>query len=115
MTILMTMSKVRRTTTHAEIGAGEFKAKCLELMDSVARTGSTVTITKRGVPVARLVPVSAPPGALFGCLKGTFEEVGDIVGRVGSEAPSWGPDEGEVARLLAPEPPKAAPKRRRSR
>jgi prevent-host-death family protein len=112
MTIFVTMSKTHPATTPREIGAGEFKAKCLELMDSVARTGSTVTITKRGVPVARLVPVSPPPGTLFGCLKGTFEEVGDIVGPLASE---WKPNEGEVARLLAPEPPKAEPVRRRSR
>lgn len=70
----MTMSKA------ATYGAGEFKAKCLELMDSVARSGSSITITKRGVPVAKLVPAQAPPGApIFGCMRGTFEEVGDIV------------------------------------
>ena len=33
----------------------EFKAKCLEIIDKVHRTGEAVTITKRGKVVARLV------------------------------------------------------------
>ncbi len=37
--------------------AGEFKAKCLKLMDEVNATGVTIIITKRGTPVCRLVPV----------------------------------------------------------
>lgn len=39
------------------IAAGEFKAKCLALMDEVARTGVEIIITKRGKPVARLEAV----------------------------------------------------------
>ena len=34
----------------------EFKAKCLAILDEVARTGEPVTILKRGRPVAQLVP-----------------------------------------------------------
>ncbi len=36
--------------------AGEFKAKCLAIMDRVAETGGQVIITKHGHPVAALVP-----------------------------------------------------------
>ena len=38
------------------IGAGEFKTRCLALLDEVAETGETLVITKRGKPVAKLVP-----------------------------------------------------------
>ncbi|MGH7298625.1 MAG: type II toxin-antitoxin system Phd/YefM family antitoxin [Polyangiaceae bacterium] len=38
------------------IAAGRFKATCLQLMDRVAETGEPVEITKRGKPLARLVP-----------------------------------------------------------
>lgn len=38
------------------IQASEFKAKCLALLDEVARTGETIVITKHGEPVAKLVP-----------------------------------------------------------
>lgn len=37
--------------------ASTFKARCLALLDEVAATGSSVLVTKRGRPLARLVPV----------------------------------------------------------
>ena len=59
---LMTMSEVTR-----QIPAGEFKAKCLALLDEVAETGRSVVVTKRGRPVARVSPVKAsPPHPLLG-------------------------------------------------
>lgn len=39
-----------------EIAAAEFKAKCLAILDQVHESGESVTITKRGKVVARLVP-----------------------------------------------------------
>lgn len=42
-----------------EIGAGQFKARCLALLDEVASTGKEVVVTKRGRPVARVVPLRA--------------------------------------------------------
>jgi prevent-host-death family protein len=42
------------------IKAGEFKAKCLSLLDEVAANGEAIIITKRGRPVARVIP-AAPP------------------------------------------------------
>lgn len=63
-----------------EITAGEFKARCLKLMDEVRETGREYVITKRGRPVARLVPVGEPQVAsIFGCMRGTVEILGDIV------------------------------------
>jgi prevent-host-death family protein len=38
------------------IAAAEFKAKCLALLDQVHEQGQSITITKRGRIVARLVP-----------------------------------------------------------
>jgi prevent-host-death family protein len=35
-----------------------FKAKCLQLLDEVNQTGREVVVTKKGVPVARLVPIT---------------------------------------------------------
>ena len=42
------------------ISATEFKAKCLALLDEVAETKETLVVTKRGKPVARVVPVPEP-------------------------------------------------------
>ena len=58
--------------------AGEFKARCLAVMDDVNATGEPVLITKRGVPVAKIVPVSSKKRDLFGFMAGQFEIVGDI-------------------------------------
>jgi prevent-host-death family protein len=63
------------------VGAGEFKAKCLAIMDEVRETGEPYVITKRGVPVARLVPESPKPRRkknIFGCMKDRMTIVGDI-------------------------------------
>jgi prevent-host-death family protein len=65
------------------ISAGEFKAKCLALMDEVYAGGETIVITKRGKPVAQLAPpqaiVSSRRRPLFGALQGQAVIVGDIV------------------------------------
>jgi prevent-host-death family protein len=39
------------------IAAGKFKAQCLEIIEYVRTTGEEVLITKRGKPLAKLVPV----------------------------------------------------------
>jgi len=40
------------------IKAGEFKARCLHLMDEVKESRESILITKHNVPVAKLVPVA---------------------------------------------------------
>jgi prevent-host-death family protein len=62
-----------------QIAAGEFKAKCLGLLDEVQRQRKEVVITKRGKPVAKLVPVNENPQGFVGSMKGTMEIIGDIV------------------------------------
>jgi prevent-host-death family protein len=52
------------------IKASEFKAKCLQLMDQVARTGVELTITKNGIPVAKLVPTAALRPVVVGSVTG---------------------------------------------
>jgi prevent-host-death family protein len=43
------------------ISASSFKARCLALLDEVASAGEEIEVTKRGRPVARVVPVEQPP------------------------------------------------------
>ena len=71
------------------IPAARFKARCLELMDEVNERRVEYIITKRGKPVAKLVPVQAQGAELakkrkkgFGALKGSIVILGDIVGPV---------------------------------
>jgi prevent-host-death family protein len=44
------------------IQISRFKARCLALLDEVARTGATLVVTKRGKPIAKVVPFDAPVG-----------------------------------------------------
>jgi len=62
-----------------KIGAGAFKANCLAIMDEVQAKHETVVITKRGKPVAKLVPVEAHADDLFDSFRGKVTIVGDIV------------------------------------
>jgi prevent-host-death family protein len=68
------------------IAAGEFKARCLALLDEVAATGKEIVVTKRGKAVARVVPTKEPqPRSLLGSV--TFH--GDIIGPFFED---WGED-----------------------
>jgi len=65
------------------IAAGEFKTHCLQLMDEVKEKHASFVITKRGKPVAKLVPVDDSPAPVFGFLKGRARIDGDIVAPTG--------------------------------
>lgn len=70
------------------IQASEFKAKCLALMDQVARTGETILVTKNGRPVAELRPHRPPRiHSPLGLHKGESMILGDIMEPV--EAGAW--------------------------
>jgi prevent-host-death family protein len=60
------------------IPAGQFKARCLKIMDQVQSTREPVVITKKGRPVAKLVPAEEPSDDFLGRLSGTMKIVGDI-------------------------------------
>jgi prevent-host-death family protein len=61
------------------IQASEFKAKCLALMDDVARTGTTLIITKNGKPVAELKPYRPPRAkSLLGLTEGQGSVLSDL-------------------------------------
>jgi prevent-host-death family protein len=58
--------------------AGQFKARCLKVMDDVQSTREPVVITKKGRPVAKLVPAGEPSDDFLGRLSRTMKIVGDI-------------------------------------
>jgi prevent-host-death family protein len=62
------------------VSATEFKAKCLSILDEVNQGKGTVTITKRGRPVAVLSPPKRKGWKFpMGALAGKVSIVGDIV------------------------------------
>ena len=65
---------------HRLVSATEFKAKCLALLDEVDARGGTITVTKRGRPVATVAPVKKQPWkSPKGSLVGKVKISGDIV------------------------------------
>lgn len=72
------------------IGAGEFKAKCLNLMDKVNKQQRSIVITKHGKPIAKLVPYAQESKPMYGVLKGTVTIKGDIIAPIDEK---WSVDE----------------------
>jgi prevent-host-death family protein len=75
-----------------QIAAGEFKAKCLGLLDEVQKTRKEIVVTKRGKAVAKLVPIDEEKPQLWGRMKGTGIILGDIVSPLDVE---WDADQGK--------------------
>jgi len=66
-----------------EIAISEFKAKCFSLLDEVNKTKKPLRITRRGKPIAEVVPPSpAHKRRKLGSMAGTMKILGDIVSPV---------------------------------
>lgn len=70
---------------NKKMAAGEFKAKCLSVMDEVNRTKRGLIITKRDVPIAELIPVNYTKRSVFGCMKNSVKFIGDVTKPIGEE------------------------------
>jgi len=71
------------------IAAAKFKEGCLALLDQLDADG--LVITKRGRPVARVLPFAAEPGSLIGVLAGKVKVRGDLL----STGSRWSAADGE--------------------
>ncbi|HEY1805216.1 MAG TPA: type II toxin-antitoxin system Phd/YefM family antitoxin [Terracidiphilus sp.] len=69
----------------ATVPAGEFKSKCLKLLDDVAEKRTTLVITKRGQPVAQVVPMPLKQQGIVGSMKGSVLWEGDIISPIDVE------------------------------
>ena len=68
-----------------EIPVSKLKATCLAVVEDVRKTRKPIRVTRYGRPVAEIVPI--PVGkrkSWLGCMKGSMEIVGDIVGPIGA-------------------------------
>lgn len=77
--------------TQKTIPAGEFKQKCLALMDEVATLGTELIITKHGTPVCKLTPLTqTKTQKRFGWLADSVTIHGDLTKPTGEK---WDADE----------------------
>ncbi len=63
-----------------QFAAGEFKAKCLQIMDEVQNTKIPVVVTKHGKPVVTIVPFEERKVFPYGAMQHQIKINGDIVG-----------------------------------
>lgn len=60
-----------------QVSAAKFKEQCLALIDQVDRDG--IVITKRGKPVAKLIPLATDSASLIGSLKHKIKIKGNML------------------------------------
>jgi prevent-host-death family protein len=70
---------IEKVNLMKKMAAGAFKVHCLSVMDEVQLKRESVLITKRGKPVAKLVPVEKEADDIFGFFAGKGKIVGDVV------------------------------------
>ncbi len=72
------------------IAISEFKATCLAVLEEVRRTGASIVVTRRGKPIAEVVPPSLASSAesWLGAMRGSALIAGDLVAPV-SDASEW--------------------------
>jgi prevent-host-death family protein len=79
----------------------EFKARCLSLLEDVARTGHPLLVTKHGKPLARVMPTGGakaqrPQDTLFE----SVEIIGDVIASV-RPARAWNAARGVLVKRNA--------------
>jgi prevent-host-death family protein len=78
--------KLHDLTTSGSVSIAEAKANLSSIIKRVEKKRSPITILRRGVPVATITPVvPAQPVSLYGSMRGTVQEIGDIVAPTGVE------------------------------
>lgn len=70
-----------------EVAVSDFKARCLAILERVRTTGQPVLVTKRGAPLAQILPPPKPmpPNSPYGCMAATAFEVAEIVEPYGDD------------------------------
>ena len=73
---------VAMARTPDKMSVSQFKATCLEVLERVRRTGRPLLITKRGIPLAEVVPPTrdAAGAEWIGTLRDSATITGDIIG-----------------------------------
>jgi prevent-host-death family protein len=74
----------RNTKITKKVAISEFKAKCLALLEEVSKTKTTLRVTRRGKPIADVIPSSTEfdERDWIGSMAGRMDISGDIVSPV---------------------------------
>ena len=69
----------KRGGASSEVSTSQLKARCSEIVERVAKGREAIVVTRRGRPVARLVPIEAAGDSLFGFARGVVTVQGDLL------------------------------------
>ncbi len=71
-----------------QIAISKFKATCLAVLERVKRTGQPILVTRRGEPIAQVIPPAPAqrPQSWLGCMSGKARIAGDLVSPAGEES-----------------------------
>ena len=69
----------KRTSPSSEVSTSQLKARCSEIVERVAQRREAIVVTRRGRPVARLVPIEDERETLFGFARGVITVQGDLL------------------------------------
>ena len=76
--------KPAKTFAAKGLSVAQAKAQFCSVVNTVERSRTAITILRRGVPVAAIVPLAEPDDASgFGYMRGTVKVLGDYVGPSG--------------------------------
>jgi prevent-host-death family protein len=67
------------------ISVADAKANLSSVLNGVQQKKTPVTILRRGVPIAQIVPFAPTDASLYGSMRGTVREIGDIISPTGVE------------------------------
>ena len=79
-----------------QIRQTDFKSSFFKIIKEIQHTGDPVVITKRGVPVAKVIAMDSNPASLFGFMIGEFRTIGDI------ESPIRPQEHGQICIVIPP-------------
>jgi prevent-host-death family protein len=89
MTIMSNTAKkphsVALTSSVKTISVADAKAHLSSVLNGVQQKKTPVTILRRGVPIAQIVPFTPADASLYGSMRGTVQEIGDIISPTGVE------------------------------
>jgi prevent-host-death family protein len=83
--MLPSQNKKMTASSSNEVSVAHAKAHFSSVLDSVEKRRRPVTILKRGRAIAQIVPMQNEMPSLYGSMRGTVVELGDIVGPTGEE------------------------------
>lgn len=82
----MAKGGIKRVSSATAVSVAEAKATLSAVVHRVEQKRVPVTILRRGVPVAQIIPFPATPAPkLRGSMAGTVRILGDIVSPLGTE------------------------------